>query len=265
MPVSSVLLSRMTNRAARRAWALSLMLLLSGQICLVPSWAEPGFAKSDSVKPGINDSYLAPDMQVEEWVKRFEGESREIFVARRAIVEAVQLKPGMAIADIGAGTGLFTALFAGQVGEQGHVFAVDIAPKFVEHLRDRATAAGLAHVTVVLGQEKAITLPKDSVDIAFVCDVYHHFEYPQDALASIYRALKPGGTFVVIDFERIPGATREWLLEHVRAGKDVVSQEIQAVGFTLVEEVSLDGLKDNYFLRFAKPREEHARNEVLTR
>lgn len=251
MRASSVLLSTMTNRAVRMAWAVCGMLLL---ICeLLPAATEQGLAKNESVKPGINAQYLAPDMQVEEWVERFEGESREIFVVRHAIVEAVQLKPGMAVADIGAGTGLFTALFAEQVGKQGHVFAVDIAPKFVEHLRDRAAAAALNRITVVLGQEKAITLPQDSVDIAFVCDVYHHFEYPQDSLASIYRALKPGGTFVVVDFERIPGQTRPWLLEHVRAGKDVVSQEIQAAGFQLVEEVSLDGLKDNYFLRFAKP------------
>ena len=231
----------------------TLILLICGLISVPASWAEQPPAKGESVKPGINDRYLSPDMKVAEWVERFEGESREIFVARQAIIKAVQLKPGVTVADIGAGTGLFTALFAQQVGAEGQVYAVDLALKFVEHLRDRAAEKGLDQISVVLAQEDSITLPKDSIDIAFVCDVYHHFEYPQASLASIYRALRPGGTFVVIDFERIPGTTSEWILNHVRAGKEVVTKEIQAAGFQLLEEVTLAGLKDNYFLRFAKP------------
>jgi tRNA A58 N-methylase Trm61 len=117
---------------------VTLITLISGLISVPASRAEQPSAKGESVKPGINARYLAPDMKIEEWVERFEGESREIFVARQAITEAVQLKPGATIADIGAGTGLFTALFAQQVGAEGQVYAVDIAPKFVAHLRDRA-------------------------------------------------------------------------------------------------------------------------------
>jgi ubiquinone/menaquinone biosynthesis C-methylase UbiE len=232
---------------------VTLITLIVGLLAVPASWAQQAPTKGESVKPGINDRYLAPDMKVAEWVDRFEGESREIFVSRQAITEAVQLKPGSIVADIGAGTGLFTALFAGQVGADGQVYAVDLAPKFVEHLRDRAAEKGLDHVTVVLGHEDSITLPQDSIDIAFVCDVYHHFEYPQASLASIYRALRPGGTFVVIDFERIPGTSPAWIFEHVRAGKEVVTEEVQTAGFHLVEEISLDGLTENYFLRFTKP------------
>ena len=85
----------------------------------------------------------------------------------------------------------------------------------------------------------------------FACDTYHHFEYPQATLASIRRALRPGGTLVVVDFERIPGKTRPWLLDHVRCGKGQVIAEIAAAGFELVEEVPL-GLEENYFLRFVR-------------
>ena len=80
---------------------------------------------------------------------------------------------------------------------------------------------------------------------------YHHFEYPQATLASIYRALRPGGTFVIVDFERIPGKTREWLLNHVRCGKKQVISEVTAAGFEMVEEVQL-GFQENYFLRFRR-------------
>ncbi len=205
-----------------------------------------------SVKPGINDPYRNPDLQVEEWTSRFEVESREVYASRAAIVEALNLEPGMAVADIGAGTGLFTRPLAERVGPDGTVYAVDIVPKFIEHIRARADAAGLDQVRTVLCLEDSVELPDDSVDLAFICDVYHHFEYPDASLASLHRAIRPGGTLVVIDFERIPGVSREWLLNHVRAGKEVFTAEIEAAGFELVEEVQVDGLEENYCLRFRK-------------
>ena len=212
-----------------------------------------GTAEEESVKPGINDRYLAPDLEVEEWVERFEGESREIFRSRHAIVEAMALRPGMTVADVGAGTGLFVPLLAGAVGSDGRVFAVDISPGFATHLRDRVAEAALGNVSVVLSSERSVTLPTESTDLLFVCDVYHHFEYPEATLASILRALRPGGEFIVIDFERIPGVSPEFVFGHVRAGKETFTEEIRDAGFELVEEVALDGLEDNYFLRFRKP------------
>lgn len=158
----------------RMSPSVLLITLIFSLLAVPASWAQQPPTKGESVKPGINDRYLSPEMKVAEWVERFEGESREIFVARQAITEAVQLKPGVRIADVGAGTGLFTALFAQQVGMEGQVYAVDLAPKFVEHLRDRAAEKGLGQITVVLAQEDSITLPKDSIDIAFVCDVLPH-------------------------------------------------------------------------------------------
>jgi len=164
----------------------------------------------------------------------------------------VRLQPGMTVADIGAGTGLFVELFAQQVGPKGKLYAIDIAPKFVEHIRQRAAAQGLAHVNAVLGQEDAIPLPTDSLDVAFVCDTYHHFEYPKSVLASLHRVLRPGGALILIDFERIPGQSRQWVIDHIRADKTTVTKEIEAAGFRLVEE-PIAGLKEHYFLRFAKP------------
>jgi len=71
-------------------------------------------------------------------------------------------------------------------------------------------------------------------------------------MMSIYRALKKDGQLIVIDFERISGKTRDWLMEHVRAGKEVFRAEIQDAGFVLDEEKEVDGLQDNYFLKFRK-------------
>jgi ubiquinone/menaquinone biosynthesis C-methylase UbiE len=236
-----------------RQWACFLVLTLA-VLCPIGArvHAQPA-AQEQSVSPGVNKSFLSSDLDVTRWVATFEGESREIFAQRQAITEAVRLQPGMTVADIGAGTGLFMELFAQKIGPEGKLYAIDIAPKFVEHLRQRAATQRLTHVTAVLGQEDAVPLPADSLDAAFVCDTYHHFEYPNSVLASIHRALRPGGALILIDFERIPGQSRQWVLDHIRADKATVTKEIEAAGFRLVEEPPIAGLKEHYFLRFAKP------------
>ena len=205
-----------------------------------------------SVKPGINKNFIDPDMSVEDYVKRFEIESREVYLARDAILSELAISPGASVADVGAGTGLFSRMFSKSVGKKGWVYAVDISPRFIEHINRQADAMDLNNITGVLCAENSINLPPHSVDVVFVCDTYHHFEYPKSTLASIHRALKPGGQFVVIDFDRIPGTSREWLLGHVRAGKEVFRAEIMDAGFALDDEVAIEGFKENYFLRFRK-------------
>lgn len=207
-------------------------------------------AQDKSVKPGINDPFKNPD--VEKYAKTFEGESREVFLQRDKVVKACGLKPGAVVADIGSGTGLYTRLFAKEVGAGGQVFAVDITPKFLEHVQTTSRAAGLKNVTPVLCNPDAVDLPPGSVDVAFVCDTYHHFEYPEKTMLSLHRALKPGGRVVVIDFHRIPGTSSDWTLNHVRAGQEVVEKELASFGFKKTDEVK-GLLKDNYFVIFTKP------------
>lgn len=209
-------------------------------------------AKDAKAATSINQAFLDPALDVQRWTANFEGESREVFVHREAITTALQLKPGMTVADIGAGTGVFVEPFARAIGPQGKLYAIDIAPKFIAHLTQRATAAGLTHVTAVLGQEQSLPALATPIDLAFVCDTYHHFEHPQTMLASIHRALRPGGTLVVIDFERIPGQSSQWVLDHLRGDKATFTKEITAAGFRLIEEVTLPGFTQNYFLRFTK-------------
>ncbi|MDC3223641.1 methyltransferase domain-containing protein [Mariniblastus sp.] len=215
--------------------------------------SKQGMEKGEiSVKPGINKNFVDPEMSVEDYVKRFEIESREVYLARKAILGELTISPGVSVADVGAGTGLFSRMFSKSVGEAGWVYAVDISPRFIEHINRQSDAMNLNNITGVLCAENSINLPPQSVDLVFVCDTYHHFEYPKSTLSSIYRALKPGGEFVVIDFDRVPGKSREWLLGHVRAGKEVFRAEIMDAGFVLEEEVTIEGFKENYFLRFRK-------------
>lgn len=210
-------------------------------------------SQEKSVRPGINDPFRKPDLKT--YLGKFEVESREVYADRHKIVAAVGLMPGMAVADVGAGTGLFTHLFAKEVGPKGKVYAVDIAGSFLEHIRKRAKADGSGNITTVRCDQFSTKLPPGSVDLVFVCDTYHHFEFPFRTLQSIHDALKPGGRLVVIDFRRIEGKSRPFILQHVRAGQEVFTREIVQSGFRQVEEK--DFLEENYFLRFVKvPRKE---------
>jgi ubiquinone/menaquinone biosynthesis C-methylase UbiE len=216
------------------------------------SGSPPLQSQDPASRGGINDAFVNPDLNVDEFVKRFEIESREIYASRDAVMAACQVKPGERIADVGAGTGLYTRLFATAVGEGGWVYAIDIAPRFIEHINVTARDAGLENVTGIVNSQSSINLPPQSVDLVFICDTYHHFEAPEKILASISRALKPGGQLVLIDFERVPGTSREWVVSHVRAGREVFRGEIEAAGLEFVEQRAIPGFSENYFLRFVK-------------
>ncbi len=217
------------------------------------AFAGPAAAEEASVRPGINRNYEHPDFA--RWVATFEHPGREVYDRRDDIVAASGVRAGMAVADIGAGSGLFTRLFARAVGSDGKVYAVDISPVFVHDGVARAKAEGLSNVEGVVNDAHESGLPASSVDLVFICDTYHHFEYPQDMLRSIHRALRATGTLMVVDFRRQPGESSDWILAHVRAGREAVIREIEAAGFRLLEDSPL--LHTNYLLRFA-PQPEHA-------
>ncbi len=205
------------------------------------------------VRPDVNQRFMSPDLDVDEWVGIFERESREVFALRHEIARKLELRPGIAIADVGAGTGFFAELFAESVGAEGRVYALEVSPRFLDHLRRRARERGFEQLEVVESGQRSARLEDASIDVAFVCDTYHHFEHPQAMLASLYRALRPGARLVVVDFEKIEGTSRKWILEHVRAGKQDVIAEIVNAGFTVDRQLLVDGMTQNYMLQFRRP------------
>lgn len=218
-------------------------------ICLAPLAFA---AETESVRPGINDNYLNPGIDAEAQNKGFTSENRETFANRMEIAAAVGLKPGMAIADVGAGTGIYEPVFSKAVGASGKVYAVDISKPLLAFIEKSMKEAGIANVTTVVSADRSINLPPGSVDVVFTSDVYHHFEYPQAILADIRRALKDGGQFIVVDYDRIPGVTPPARLEHVRTDKKTVIAEVTQAGFKPPEEVRIPGMKESFFLRFRK-------------
>lgn len=237
-------------RKTRKITCVGLPLLALAAIGL--GQVVPDAQEEKSVKPGINERLLDPEVKIEEWVNRWEVESREVYTQRVEILNRCEIEKGMRVADVGSGTGLFTRLFAEAVGDAGWVYAVDISPRFLEHINSWAKTERVSNVTGVYCRENSVSLPPESVDVVFVCATYHHFEYPVSSNSSILRALKKGGSLVVVDFERIPGKSREWILGHVRAGKETVKKEIVASGFSFKDEVTIPGFKENYLIRFTK-------------
>jgi ubiquinone/menaquinone biosynthesis C-methylase UbiE len=209
-------------------------------------------AQEQSVRPDVNKEFLAEQLDLQMWRERFEVESREVFQHREAIVAAIGLTEGQQVADVGAGTGAFMAPLTKAVGSAGSLFAVDISPNMVQFLRRRADEEAHPNVTVVLCNERSCTLPANSIDAALIVDTYHHFEYPQDTLASLHRALRPEGTLVIVDFDKIEGVSREWVMGHVRADRAQVIGELEAAGFQRIDARDVPGLTENYLIRFRK-------------
>ena len=211
---------------------------------------------ADSGPPGgsplLNRYYQGADFG--RWTDVFERRGREVFDQRFQIVHAAGVREGMRVADIGAGTGFFAALFARAVGPEGVVYAVDTSPDFVAGIEERARTYRVKNLVPIVNTQQGTGLEPNSIDLAFLCDTYHHFEDPRAMLDSIYQALAPYGSLIIIDMHRIPGLSSPWTMGHVRAGRNQVVSEVEAAGFRLMEEPRL--LRDNFYLRFEKLSDE---------
>lgn len=132
-----------------------------------------------------------------EWLERSERMNEE---RPDRVLAALELKPGMAVADIGAGTGYYSWRMSQRVGAGGTVYAVDIQPEMLKILERQMARRGVANVKATLGTTTDPGLPEGVLDLALMVDVYHEFEYPHEMLAAIVRALKPGGRLVFVEF-----------------------------------------------------------------
>lgn len=227
--------------------------------CTAPLAPNPSPPKGDqpetlppeqSVKPGINDRWKSDD--IAPLVASLEDEGREIFSQREAIGALVGPRKESVVADVGAGSGFMSEIFARLVGAEGKVYAVDINAGLMEHLAKDAADKGIANIETVVCGEQSVNLPANSVDLVFICDTYHHFEYPKHTMRSIYEALRPGGEIVLVDFYRVEGKSQPWIMDHVRAGEAVFTQEIVDAGFELINQHYMPQLPQNYVLRFRR-------------
>ena len=134
------------------------------------------------------------------WLERSEREKEE---RGDLLLRELGLKPGMAVADVGAGTGYYARRVApliGAGGSGGTVYAVDVQPEMIALLGELAAKAGLPNIKPVLGAVDDVKLPPASIDLAILVDVYHELEFPFEVIESLVRALKPGGRIVYVEY-----------------------------------------------------------------
>jgi predicted methyltransferase len=212
--------------------------------------AASGAASCAPKRAGPNDTYRDPRVSAEDWNRLFEAEPRQIFAQRTQIMRLAGVTPGARVADVGAGTGLFSMMLSDAVGPDGVVYAEEVMEKFSAFTAARAVREGRANVVSVVGTETSVGLPPASIDVAFLCDVYHHFDQPQPMLASIRRALRRDGQLFLVDYRREVGQSPAWLLDHVRAGEAEVAREVEAAGFVLFFRD--ESLRESYVLRFRR-------------
>src|ERR1700676_5601767 len=117
-------------------------------------------------------------------------------------LDALNLKPGMIVADIGAGTGYMSLRMAKRVAPTGKVYANDLQPEMLRMLRENAAEAQLTNVETVLGTESDPKLPPSQLDLVLLVDVYHEFSQPQPMLRKIREALKPDGRLVLLEYRK---------------------------------------------------------------
>ncbi|MDQ6685889.1 MAG: methyltransferase domain-containing protein [Pseudomonadota bacterium] len=194
------------NRIARRLCPalLGSLLLWVTTLALAES-GQPGerYSRVPAGVDGIGKRYMGRDIagvmgwQGAAWLEREEREREE---RTDLLVTALQLKPGMVVADIGAGTGYLARRMAPAVAPGGTVLAVDVQPEMVALLQSTVRRSGLTQIQPLLGVEDDVRLPASSVDLAIMVDVYHELAFPYEVLVSIVRALKPGGRLVFVEY-----------------------------------------------------------------
>jgi ubiquinone/menaquinone biosynthesis C-methylase UbiE len=134
-----------------------------------------------------------------DWLERPEREEEE---APSKLMEALKIKPGAVVADIGAGSGYFTFRLSKKVGPKGKVLAVDIQPEMLDIIRKRMKKGKVENVEPVLGTENDPKLPAKSVDLILLVDVYHEFSEPYEMTQAMVKALKPGGRLVFVEYRK---------------------------------------------------------------
>jgi predicted methyltransferase len=178
----------------------------------------------------VSGRIFAPVMGVggAGWLERPERENEE---APSKALDALDLKPGMVVADIGAGSGYYSSRIAKRVGPTGRVYATDIQPGMIEILERRIKAEGLTNVTTILGGMDDPKLPPRSIDLAIMVDVYHELQQPQLFLQRLKETFKPGGRLVLLEFRKEDPKVP--ILEVHKMSVAEVRAEMEAEGFVL--------------------------------
>ena len=179
-----------------------------------------------------------------DWLEREEREREE---NTSLLLKNLAVKPGMVIADIGAGSGYHSALLSKMVGS-GKVFAVDVEPEMITYLNKRIKQEKLSRIVPVLSTEQKVSLPENTIDMMLLVDVYHEFSYPYEMALSMRAALKRSGKLVLVEF-RSEDSTVPIKTIHKMSEAQAI-KELKAAGFAF--DKNIDNLPWQHCMVFTK-------------
>jgi predicted methyltransferase len=244
-----------------RAWPLILLLLAwaapvpsHGQ---VPAPVAPATAPAAPPPAGSAVPKREPagvlGWEHADWLER---EGRAEMEKPEMAIAAMDIRPGMTVAEVGAGTGFFSRRLALAAGPSGKVYAEDIQPEMIDLLKKNIAQEKLANVIPILGTETDPKLPAGGIDRILLVDVYHEFQKPEPMLAAIKASLAPGGTVTLVEY-RLEGETAAHINIKHRMSVEQVLAEWTRAGFTLLKQS--EALPSQHLFIFSGKRGARAR------
>ena len=184
-------------------------------------------ASAQQASAAAKDGEVAKSAKVKGRIKVYENPGRPVVKKQKEIIEICAITPGMAVADIGAGSGLYTFPFAGKVGEKGIVYAVEISKPLLGHIEKTCEEGEIGNVRFIESTDKTTGLEDESADLIFICDTYHHFKFPETMLEAIKVSLREDGRLVVVDRNE---------KGHAKFTMEEFKTQVNKAGFKLIGE-----------------------------
>jgi arsenite methyltransferase len=187
---------------------------------------------------------------IKQYLEHLDSPERDKDQKPSEVIDALKLKPGMVVADIGAGSGYFTRRFAEALTETGKVYAVDIEPEMLEYTKNSLEHMPRPYTAeFILARPDNPKLPSESVDLIFICNTYHHLEGRSDYFRNLRSALKPGGRIAIVDFYHDERSGNVGFPRKHLVPRDTVVNEMIKAGYKLLREHTF--LPRQYFLEFS--------------
>jgi len=174
--------------------------------------------------------------KADEWVATLEGPQRVATQKIDAVLSKLALKPGMVVADIGAGSGLFSRPLAKAVAPAGKVYAVDIQQDLLDHIAQRNREENIGNIETVLGEYDNPNLPARNVDLAFINDVLHHIQHRAAYLKALATYIKPSGRIAIIEMDKNDPNTPHRNQPELLVAREEILQWMSDAGFKLIQE-----------------------------
>jgi ubiquinone/menaquinone biosynthesis C-methylase UbiE len=197
----------------------------------------------------LTASCAHPPRDINRYIHALERTERAQYQQPEKVIEALNLKPRMVVADIGAGSGYFTRRLAEAVGDTGQVIAIDVEQKMLDYNKERLEQLGLVkRVRFILAKPDSPPLPKNSADLVFLCDVYHHLNHHVEYMAKTRSAIPPAGRVVIIDYYHDERSGTLGFSKIHLVPREQVIKEMEQAGYSLSKEHTF--LSRQYFLEF---------------